>query len=228
MVGGEIDLNGGIIKTAGGNIELVSVKQGNVNIDFNTTGDRLDTSGVREFGDLKLSNKALLDTSGVLSDINLQGKNISLEDASAAVIQNLGKEQFGNITVRATNSTNLSGTVRNSPDITTPEGNTTGVVSSQFTTETLGMGKSGNILIESNNLSLGDGSSIYARSYSSANTGNLNLEITDFIQIEGFSTLDPNIVSLVGTIILNNGSSGDIDVAAKNINIFGGGGAGFA
>ena len=224
LVGGEIELDGGVIKTAGGNIELASVKQGNINLDFKNSGDRLNTSGVTEFGNIKLSNRALLDASGVSTgNITLQGYKIDLENASAAIIQNFGSQNSGNITVEAADSINLSGTVRNSPDITTPQGIIAGVTSSRFTTETLGTGKGGDIQITSNNLSVDEGGSISARSFSNADTGNVNLEISKSIDIGSPSILNPGIPSVVGTVLFNDGNSGNINITAGNINIFNGG-----
>ncbi|MGD1919127.1 MAG: filamentous hemagglutinin, partial [Pleurocapsa sp.] len=156
-------------------------------------------------------------------DIRLQGKNISLEDSSAIIIQNLGDRSSGTITVNATDSIELSGTVRNSPDITTPLGNITGVTSSRLTTETLGAGTSGNILVSGNNLSLKDGSSIFARSYTKANTGNINIAINESITVNSASILNPVIPTIISTVIFNDGNSGDINISAGNLNILDGG-----
>jgi len=224
LIGGEIELNGGIIKTAGGNIELTSVKQGKVAIDFDAAGEILDISQVEEFGDIKLSNRAFLDASGVFTgNINLKGNNIDLKDASAAIIQNLGFEPSGKLQAWAANSINLSGSVRNAPDTTTPQGNITGVTSSRFTTETIGIGKSGDILISGNNLSLDDGSSISARSFTNAATGDLNISFDGQIEINSSSTLNPTIPTLVSTTIFNSGNSGEINITAQDISFSNGG-----
>ena len=224
LVGGEIELDGAIIKTVGGNIDLVSVERGKIDLDFNATGDRFDASQVREFGDIKLSNKALLDASGVFTgNISLQGKNIRLEDASAAIIQNFGTENSGSIAVRATGSIDLSGTVRNIPDVTNSLGLMTGVTSSRFTTETLGSGKGGDVSVKGNSLYLYEGSSISARSYGSGNTGDLNIAIDESININASSPLNPSIPTFIATTIFYSGNSGEINVTAENINLTNGG-----
>ena len=224
LIGSGLQLDGGIIKTLGGNIELASIKQGEVEIDLNATGNILNTSEIQEFGDIKLSNQSLLDGSGVFSsNIALQGKNIIFEDASVAIIQNFGLENLGKINLKANKDITLSGTVRNSPDIPTPQGSMTGVISSRITTETLGGSQSSNIFISGKNLLLKEGSSIFTRSFSSGMTGDLDVEIAESIEIEGSSFLNPIIPSLLGTAMFGGGDSGTINVVSDRINMLDGG-----
>ena len=220
LIAEEIKLNGGILKMPGGNIELASIEQGNVYFDADADSWRLNTSQVARFGDIKLKDRALVDTSGILTgNIRLQGKNISLEDASAAIIQNFGTGISGEIIVNATDSVTLSGSVRTSPDISTPQGNITGVASSRLTTETLGTGKSGALKISGNNLLLDDGSSISSRSFSNAETGNLELKFTESINVNGASLLNPLVPTSLGTLIFSSGNSGKINIVARKIDL---------
>ena len=222
LIARQIQLDGGILKIPGGNIELAGIQQGNVyfEIDADTSSWQFDSSQVAKFGDIKLRDRALLDTSGILTgDIRLQGKNISLEDASAAIIQNFGTEISGEIIVNATDSITLSNSIRNSADIPTPQGNITGIASSRFTTETLGTGKGGNLKISGKNLWLDDSSSISSRSFSNAETGNLELKFGESININGASLLNPLVPTSLSTLIFSSGNSGKIDVVARNISL---------
>ena len=224
LIAGEIELDGGILKTAGGNIEIIGIEEGNISFDFKAVENPINVSEIKKLGNIKLKNRALLDASGLLTgNIRLRGKKIALENASAVIIQNLGIEPSGEIAVNASDSIALSGSVRNVPDITTPQGSITGVAVSRFTSETLGEGNSGDIFIAGRNLSLNESSSISARSYSNGNTGNLNLKIAETLKIEGTSVLNPIIPSLMGTTIFNTGDSGKINISARNIDILDGG-----
>lgn len=65
LVGGNVALSGGTLKTAGGRIELGSVAgAGLVNLTPTNTGWALGYSGVPTFGDIQLSGQATVDASG--------------------------------------------------------------------------------------------------------------------------------------------------------------------
>jgi filamentous hemagglutinin family protein len=224
LIGKEINLDGGTLRIPGGNIQLSSVEEGIVNLAPNIPSWRLDTSQVQKFGDIKLSNQALLDTSGFITgDINLQGRNIDLEDGSVVMIQNFGNRASGGIAINATDTLRIAGSVRNAPEIVTPLGNITGVVSSRLSTEAFGIGKGGNIDVSSGNLSLVDGGWIAARSYSQANTGDFKLDVAKSIEINGYSFLNPSISSGIYTTIFDRGDGGEVFISARNIIMLDGG-----
>ncbi len=224
LIGGEIEFDGGVIQTTGGNIELASVRQGEVKLALDSTNKKVSTSQVTEFGDLRLRNRSLLNTSGrTTGDISLVGSTISLEEASLALIQNFGTHASGTITVNAAESINLSGAVRIAPDIATPQGPIRGVAASRLMTEALADGRGGDIEITGRNLTLSDSSFITSRSFSNANTGNLGIDVAESIQISGLSVLAQDIPAIIGTGIFSNGNSGTIDLAARNVSLMNGG-----
>ena len=219
LIGTDINFTGGIIRTEGGNIQLASVKQGTVKLN-NARTWQLDTSQVETFGDIKLIDRALLDTSGFITgDITLQAKNITFDNASIASVQNIGDRASGKITVNATDSVQLSGSMRNAPDSTTPLG-TQKVIYSRLNTETLAGQTAGDIFVTAANLSILDGSSIASRTYSDAGTGNVDIDVEQLIEIKDYSPFGPNFFgSLVSTTTFSSGSAGKLNVSAKNINI---------
>ena len=77
LVGSEVYLNGGVVTTDSGRIELGGVKEGLVKINSNLQGWSLDYSGLQNFGDINFDSLALADASGSGSGaIMLQGENI--------------------------------------------------------------------------------------------------------------------------------------------------------
>lgn len=80
LVGGDINLEGATLKTAGGRIELGSVGENSlVNLAPTNKGFVLDYGGVANFRDIKLSQQANIDASGKgAGDIQVQGKRITL------------------------------------------------------------------------------------------------------------------------------------------------------
>ena len=228
LIGTDINFTGGIIRTEGGNIQLASVKQGKV--ELNNTGTwQLDTSQVETFGDIKLINRSLLDTSGFITgDITLQAKDITFENASTAIIQNIGDRQAeplahrtGKITINATDLLKISGSMRSAPDLTTPSRTQTGVVYSRLTTETLAGKTAGNIFITASNLSVSDGGFIGSRTYSNADAGNVDIDVKQLIEIKDYSSFSPDFFSsIISTATFSSGNAGKLNISAENISIF--------
>jgi filamentous hemagglutinin family protein len=225
LISKDINLTGGIVRTLGGNIQLISVKEGTVKLDRSQQDWQLDTTKIREFSNIKLSDKALVDSSGIITgNIQIQGKNIELKDGSTILIRNLGSLPSGNITVDATDSIKIVGSIRNAPDIITPIETIAGVVPSRLYTQSVGAGSGGDIYVSGGNLSLIDSGSIHAYSLTQAGTGTINIDISNSIELNGYSLLDPRNPSLIVTAnFFGKGNAGDINIFARNMNIFNGG-----
>ncbi|MDV2994951.1 MAG: hypothetical protein N4J56_004605 [Chroococcidiopsis sp. SAG 2025] len=111
LVGGEIDLEGGLLTTAGGRIELGSVENGTAALDLTNSRLSVQYQNTSKFRDLRLSKRSLLDVSGNPSGaIHLQGQRITLSNGSVILSQNQGRQPSGNISVNATDSVEISGT----------------------------------------------------------------------------------------------------------------------
>ena len=221
LIGTDINFSGGIIRTEDGNIQLSSVQFGKVQLNDSSQTWQLDTSQVKTFADIKLTDRALLDTSGVVTgDITLRGKNIIFEDASAAIVQNIGDRASGKITVNATDSVKILGSIRNAPDLTTPLGIETGIIYSGLTTETLSGETAGEIFIFASDLSILDGAFVGSRTFSNADTGNINIDVKGAIEIKNYSTFEPKFLSsLITTNTFASGEAGKIKISAENVNV---------
>ncbi|MGD1911524.1 MAG: filamentous hemagglutinin N-terminal domain-containing protein, partial [Rivularia sp. (in: cyanobacteria)] len=224
LIGKEINLTGGIIRVPGGNIQLSSISEGVLQLDNSSSSWQFDTSQVQKFANINLLEKSLLDTSGVFTgDIQLQGKNITLEDASAVIIQNLGTQASGNITLNATDTIRIADELRNAPEKLTPFGNVTGIAFSRLTTETLGAGKAGDIFISSGNLFLKDAGLVLNRTYSTGDTGSIDVNIGELIEIDGFSSFIQDVASSISVTNFGNGNAKEINITARNLNVLNGG-----
>jgi len=84
LVGGDIEIQGGVLTAEQGQIELGSVRTGQVSL-----GDRFTLSyqGIQEFGEIRLSQQTLVDASGG-GVIQVQGNRVSLTNGSLLLIQN--------------------------------------------------------------------------------------------------------------------------------------------
>ncbi len=211
LVGGDITFTGGVVASER-RIELGSVAEGIVNLDFGTQNFSLSYENISAFKDINLTQQALVDASGINSgSIHIQGNAINVKDGSAVLIQNQGEEESGSLTVDAAKSLSINGTSTND------------IVFSGLYTEALAGGKGGAISINTPKLEVVEGASITAAAYSSAASGNLILNIADDFQVVGFAQINPNKFSTVSAQAYGTGNAGSIDVATKNFTALGGG-----
>ncbi len=121
LIGGNINLNGGIITAPSGQIELGSVATGTVAINSLPIGWTFNYSSSIGFKNIQLDRLSLLDASGAGNgQIELRGDNISFFNGSFALIQNISNLAGGEINVSANTlrivGNNLGGPIYESVD----------------------------------------------------------------------------------------------------------------
>ncbi|MEL6462274.1 MAG: filamentous hemagglutinin N-terminal domain-containing protein [Cyanobacteria bacterium J06621_15] len=219
LIGGNIILDGGSLKTESGRVELGSVGSGQV--DFNLTPGSLKFSynNAETFQDIKLSNKAALDanssfrnTSNLRNDldtnlvnsnsIQLQGKNIYLSDNSIILNNNQSNLPSGNININAKESFEMR---RNS------------VVRSQAL-----VGEGGNIAVSAKQVLLADIGGILAFNYGDKSGGNIKIKASDSVNLIGVTTGTEDSTTIV-TNTFSNGDGGNIDISTSRLNVMNGG-----
>jgi filamentous hemagglutinin family protein len=99
LVGGEIDLNGGILTALGGRIELGGVGAASqVGLTRNTGGFALDYKDVPTFQNIRLGQQSLINVSADFfsgtsaGSVQVQGNRISINDGSNIWSQNFGNQ----------------------------------------------------------------------------------------------------------------------------------------
>ena len=171
LVGGDLLLQGisgyVYLYAPDGHIELGSVGSNSlVALASSAVGWSFDYGNVSEFQDMRLTQSAFVDTSGDGGGtIQLQGRNIQLQDGSQVYSQTLGAVSGGGITVQAHDSLLISGI--------SAVGDRSGLISVVTPGAT---GDAGNILIQTPNLGLTDGGTITSVGYGDGNVGNLTLQ----------------------------------------------------
>ena len=110
LIGGDIAIEGGILSTQGGRIEIGSVADNStVSLTQVEKGWDLAYAEVDSFRDINFSGGAFIETSGEnTGDIEVQGRNITLIEGSEIAINTFAGEA-GNLTVIASESLTLSG-----------------------------------------------------------------------------------------------------------------------
>jgi filamentous hemagglutinin family protein len=113
LVGGEVALEGGILFTSDGRIELGSVAgNSQVNLTPNSTGYTLGYEGVENFQDIRLTQGAIVLTNTNVGggSIQVQGRNVTLTDGSVISTATSGAGKGGNLIINASDSVQVIGT----------------------------------------------------------------------------------------------------------------------
>ncbi|MDZ8140334.1 MAG: filamentous hemagglutinin N-terminal domain-containing protein, partial [Nostoc sp. DedQUE04] len=240
-VAGDITLNATAeIKVAGGSIVRNLVRLGsqgnggNIFIDSGSfsLSDRalLSTSTygqgnagnvtVRALDAVDLANADIFSTVeaggiGKGGNININAATLSLTDGAqlqtitreASDTQPAGRGDAGNVNVNVTDTVNISG----------EKNGFQSKIGSSVGTGTVGNG--GNITIESSSFSLKDGAELSASTYGQGNAGNVNVNVTDTVNISGEKNgFTSAIGSFVGTGTVGNGGNITIDSGSFSLS----------
>ncbi len=213
LIGGAVDLAGGVMAAqGGGHLEIGSVQAGNrVNLNRSGLGWIGDYSAVQQFSDIHLAQQSLLNATGRSNSVLLQGKNISLTEGSTLFMQNFGLERSGDITVRATGTLNLTG---NTAD---------GRLGSLIQLDNFGTGAAGDVTIAAAAINLLEGGSIVSRMYSPGLGGNVSVNVADSIVIDGVAPANPVAAASISTTTYGPRDAGDVTIVAGRLRILNGG-----
>jgi filamentous hemagglutinin family protein len=223
LVGGNLTLEGATLKTAGGRIELGSVADsGLVSLTPIESGFALGYADIPTFGDIRLSGGAVVDASGAGGgDIQVQGRQVTLEDGSQIEASTLEAGAGGILTVRASEAVKLMGQTTDGqfsstlgtlvyPDATGTGGNITVQTGelilqdgAQILAATFGEGDGGDITLKTSQLIVQNSSQIVVNTYSEGDGGNLSVEAGQLI-LQNRSAIVANTFS--------EGNSGNLSV----------------
>jgi large exoprotein involved in heme utilization and adhesion len=189
---------------------LGSVREGEVNLNATNLGLAFAYPRSQRFGAIRLSQQALVDASGG-GLIQVYGNNVSLADGSLLLIQNQGTQAGGNIRVNAAQSLEVSGT--------DPLARFNGGLDS----EAVAVGRGADIAVSARQLLVQNGAAIVARSYSTAETGNVTVNALDSVQMSRFSPINPSLLSGLSTVTFNSGDAGAVTVSTGRLSLLEGG-----
>jgi filamentous hemagglutinin family protein len=213
LVGGEVNLNGGILTAEEGRVEIGSVGASSlVGINSIAAGFALDYSGVQNFRDIALTQRSLADSSGNnAGSIQVQGNRVSIRDGSVILVKNQGTQTAGEINVRA--------------DLLEAIGTTLdGRILSGVINETSGIGAGGNITINARQVRVQNAGVISSRTFSSAPSGTVTVNASELVQVSGFAPNLTNRVSTISSIArTSSGNAGEVKISTERLEILNGG-----
>jgi filamentous hemagglutinin family protein len=208
LIGGNITLEGGVLNAPSGHIELGSA--GNGTIRFKTSDWSFDYTQLQQFGNIQLFRQSLADGSGSpAGSIHFQGRNISFNDGSAALLINQGRENAGDISVHASELLTLRGV------------GSEAFPQSLLRADNFGAGNGGNILVSASQVLLQEGGSLHGFNFGQGIGSHIAVEIQEGLEIVGLSPLS-GFASSVNTRTAGSGNSGDVRVVAGTLQILDG------
>ena len=208
LIGGDVTLEGGIIRSFGGRIELGSVNEGTVSISQENSGLSFSYQETDSLGRLSLSQLSLVDAGGIApSEVRLVGRNINLQDGSLVFVRSASEGEPGSLEAIASQSIQIGLSSRPEPLV------------SALISQNLGAGRGPDVLVEAPQLMIQNGGQIVANTYSSAPSGNLSINAFEMLQVDGFSSVSEDIPSSVTTGALGEGRSGLFSVNAGDVRV---------
>lgn len=221
LIGGDVNLTGGILTAPSGRIELAGVQSGKVKIASDSLGLAFDYNGVNTSRDIQLSRLALANTSGSgNSAINLTGRNITLTDKALVLNTHAGLAPAGEIRVTG-NTLTVIGDTANTPQLplTSPAFTSGGIVSQVTSSE------GADVRIAVNQLNLQDAAGITSLNVGTGQGGDITIDAAQSIRMTDTRTINTSSPSsnviFAGT--LGPGSAGDIAVRTRSLEINDGG-----
>ncbi|MBW4498090.1 MAG: filamentous hemagglutinin N-terminal domain-containing protein [Scytonema hyalinum WJT4-NPBG1] len=208
LVGGDIVLEGGNLRAESGRIELGSVASpGLVSLTQNDSGFTLGYSGIENFGNILLSQKASVDASGEGGgSIQVQSRQLSVKDGSSILSITSGSKPGGDFTVNATESVELIGESADRK------------YASSLLTESQGAGSSGNLTINTRKLTATDGAYVSTFITSLGDGGNLTVKASDSVELLGRGIFFGSGL-YTATSLGSSGNAGELKVETRNLNV---------
>ena len=197
--------SGKVSVNASGNIEVVGIR----NVTKPTGQDIGPARGI--------FTQSL--SSGKAANIEVSANNIFIRDSGLVGSTSFASGSSGDISLISRGIIELYGT--NLP--------TTGLLTGTIATSSYSIGKAGNLKLYAENLSVRDGSSVSSVTLGSADAGNVELNVTNNIDVIGGAlvTFDPDFISnsflsssVGGTTLF--GKAGDVLINTRKLSIVGG------
>ncbi len=229
LVGSDVTLSGGTLKTAGGRIELGSVAgPGLVSLTQIEKGWALGYHGVQNLGNIQLSQQAEVDASGEGGgDIQVLGRRVTLTNGSQIETSTLGSKMGGTLAITGSELVGLMGT--------SADGQFTTALAAQVYPGATGAG--GNLTINTGQLIVRDGAQIGSGTFGTGSGGATMVEARNSVELIGksadglnfsglFSSAQPGAAGAGGNLTINTGQLIVRDGAQIFSGTFGKGAAG--
>ncbi|WP_414581477.1 filamentous hemagglutinin N-terminal domain-containing protein [Scytonema sp. PCC 10023] len=247
LVGGKVSVEGGVLKSSSGRVEIGSVaSNGVVSLVPVQEGWKLDYSGTPSFGDIQFSGKSFVDTTGVGGgSIAVAGKNISLAGEALLLSETRGDRNGQEISIVGDEISVISSEINTATFSSGNAGQVKLVANKSILLEnnggaganTQGLGKAGEITLKADSIEVRDRSGLGSKTFSEGDAGRIEVKANSLlIDNAGFGASsngegnagEMNIA--VGDFVVRNyaglgvetkgaGNAGKINVTANSLRI---------
>ncbi|MGK7894393.1 MAG: filamentous hemagglutinin N-terminal domain-containing protein, partial [Xenococcus sp. (in: cyanobacteria)] len=213
LMGGEIQLNGGVLAAPGGRVELGGLAgSGTVGLRVNGNNLRLSFPDNVALADASLTNEAKVDVvsfGGGNIVINARNLEISESQFLAGIEKGSGSvgTQAEDITINATGAVTVtdSSIVNN---VGSKEIDDAGNININEA-----IGNAGNINIKTESLFLDD-SRLEVNTFGQGNAGSISIQANDFVSLNGITTVQSNVDAKEA-----EGNGGELEIQARSLSL---------
>lgn len=215
LLGGNIQMESGILTAPGGSLELGAVQPTTIPaiVGLRSGGDRwtFDYGTLQQFGDIKMQQQALGNISNAVGSphsggMQIRARNLIVEDGSALVWENRGSQAGSGISIQTSESIQF---LRQSQSR----------FRSGIYSDARGAGSPGDVTLSTPLFRVQEGTTLSFRTFSSAAGSNVTINAADVQQI----TTTANI-NAIATRTLGSGRGGNLTVNTQRLVNQGGGG----
>ena len=213
LVGGDVTLVGADFSAESGRIELGSVAgNGYVAIAQTGNGLSLNYDNVPSLGNIRLDQESVADTSGLNGggNIQVQGRQVTLDGGSALQSFTFGNGNSGDVFVRATE---LFAINRDSSN----------TLQSGIYTDSNSSGKGGNIIVTTDKLLINENVVLSSASTGSGNAGNIDITAKNIDLIINNQNINNLFFPIfIGVLAYDTGNGGNLKITTDNLRMTGG------
>jgi filamentous hemagglutinin family protein len=208
LIGGDVILEGALLKAETGRIELGAVANGVVNLTPENDNLILGYQGIQHFQNIQISKQTYAITTGEGGgDVQMAGRRITLSDGSRITASTTGALPGSNVTIQASELIEIGGA-------------NAGIPGGVFA-PTIGTGNAGNIYIQTGQLKMQDGVRVTAFSNGKGNGGMVNVNASNLIELSGASP-DGNTVTALESRAFASGDGGDVQIQTQRLRLHNG------
>lgn len=231
LIGGNVYLDGGIIRSPDGNVMVAGIREGTVSLSSDSGGWDFAFDGVEDRGNVNLNHFSLIDTVGFSGGkISVFGEGIQLLDSSVLLTAALS-ERAPSARIDVDGQTVLIDgeisrvapgiTVENRPAAPIP------FVPSSLVLDNFSSGNPGVMNISAQTVAVNNGAGIYLRSFGGGVPGDVNINSQN-LQVSGYNSTSENpsgiAVVTIGADGTENLSGGTIRIYSDVVSLDNGGG----
>jgi filamentous hemagglutinin family protein len=210
LVGGNIKLNGGVLSSPQGRLEILSGANGNVSLTSASQGWQLNADSLQSYGDISLTNRSSLEASGAGNTaIQVVGKTIQILNGSIALMVTQGSQPPGSFQIKASEAFQLSGLDKSGKF-------------GSFLINDVFAGTGAEMTIVAPKIMLSDTVMIHARAFGRSQLGNVAIKAST-LQIDGQADRNPSIRTRISTSTLGQSNAGTLTISTDQLHLVNGG-----